>query len=296
SNTQFGTRIDDVKLEGTTQVIPPPPPPLPFLTVTPTTLNFFRDADMEEIAINSNVSWTIVSSQSWATVNEESGSNNETIEVSVTENTTGATRSATLTISGEGLEQVVTITQRSFVPTNFMINGSFENWSGDTLEDWRFRNGTAAGAQINPFPISRKETTIVSDGLASLQIPAFIGSGSDAIVPRRIFLPAGDYTWSFDYRAESGQTLNLRNWGTAHASETIAAQISTDIFVRTPIQRSTNLPITSGAWRTQSVDFTVPAHPDAGPNGEAGLWFVFEVRTYAGTTGGYIDNMRVINR
>ncbi|MCL2413781.1 MAG: BACON domain-containing protein [Bacteroidales bacterium] len=295
--TSGGARIDDIELRGTTQALPPLPLPTDYLTVTPTNLDFFRDADTTEININSNVDWTIVSSENWATVSSERGSNSETVEVFVTENTTGANRSATLTISGEGVSDwSVTITQRHFVPTNLMVNGSFENWSGDTLEDWRFRNGTAPGAPINPFPISRRETTIVSDGTSSLSVPQFIGTGSDAIVPRRIFLPAGDYTWSFDYRAESGQTLNLRNWGTAHASETIAGQISTDIFVRTPIQQGTNLPITQGAWRTQSVDFTVPAFEGAGPNGEAGLWFVFELRTYAGTNGGFIDNVRVVAR
>jgi len=132
--TQFGTRIDDIELQGTTQVISPPPPPPTHLTVTPTSLNFSRGSDTIKININSNVNWTIVSSESWATVSQESGSNNATVEISVTENTTGASRSATLTISGEGVaDRIVTVTQTAQEEPTLIFAETFGSPSGNPL-------------------------------------------------------------------------------------------------------------------------------------------------------------------
>ena len=83
-----------------------------FLSISTDTLSFGINANSETFNITSNVGWTIISSQPWATSTPGSGSNNQTITVAVTENETGAVRSATLTISANGLpDQTVTIQQ-----------------------------------------------------------------------------------------------------------------------------------------------------------------------------------------
>ena len=77
----------------------PTPAPDPTLTVKPTSLNFSSSAASNTFTIESNTSWTVKSDQAWCTVNSLSGSNNATITVSVTENTSIVVRNATITIS-----------------------------------------------------------------------------------------------------------------------------------------------------------------------------------------------------
>jgi len=92
----FGARIDDITLRGTAHIIP-------ILVVQPRILSFNEEASYQEIDIFSNVEWTITSSESWVTVTE-SGDGSATVSVYVEENTTDERRSATLTISGAGVE------------------------------------------------------------------------------------------------------------------------------------------------------------------------------------------------
>jgi carbon monoxide dehydrogenase subunit G len=82
------------------------------LEVSPTSLSFTSSSGSKDFKISSNVSWTVSSDKSWCTVSKSSGSNNATITVKVTENTsTISSRSATITIKGGGITKTVSVTQ-----------------------------------------------------------------------------------------------------------------------------------------------------------------------------------------
>ena len=84
------------------------------LTVTPTTYNFAAGGGVSsEVTVTSNTTWTVTSDASWLTTSLSSGSNNGTFTMMATANTTDSQRSATISVSGDGITQTVTVTQDS---------------------------------------------------------------------------------------------------------------------------------------------------------------------------------------
>jgi hypothetical protein len=83
------------------------------LSVSSTSINLSgSDNSTSTFDITSNINWDVTSNQSWLTVNYEWGSNNATIVLTATANTSGKQRTAILTISGLGVQaRTVTVIQ-----------------------------------------------------------------------------------------------------------------------------------------------------------------------------------------
>ncbi|MDP5107189.1 MAG: discoidin domain-containing protein [Polaribacter sp.] len=83
------------------------------LTTTTNTIDFNIAAGTKSFDINSNVSWSISKNADWLTLNTTNGTDNETIEITASENTSGALRTATITILEDGgdLNSVITVNQ-----------------------------------------------------------------------------------------------------------------------------------------------------------------------------------------
>jgi hypothetical protein len=82
------------------------------LTVSPVTLDYAAAGGSQNVSVTSNVGWTAVSFETWATVSPSSGSNNGTVSVTAAANTVTA-RTATVTLTGGGLTQTVTVTREA---------------------------------------------------------------------------------------------------------------------------------------------------------------------------------------
>ena len=81
------------------------------LTVSSTTLSFLASGGNNSLVITSNISWTINrGTATWVTFAPSSGSGNYIVTVTAQANT-GATRSATVTVTGGGITRNVTVTQ-----------------------------------------------------------------------------------------------------------------------------------------------------------------------------------------
>ena len=79
---------------------PTDPTPTPSLSVNKNSLYFDSSNGEDSFEITSNISWSVSSSdQSWCSVSPSTGSNGNTIKVTVTKNDTGNNRNATITIS-----------------------------------------------------------------------------------------------------------------------------------------------------------------------------------------------------
>ena len=83
----------------------------PYLTVNPSSLSFGYSGGSDSFTISSNVSWTVTSSATWCTVSPSSGSNNGTVTVKASENTSTADRTATITVTGGGITKTISVTQ-----------------------------------------------------------------------------------------------------------------------------------------------------------------------------------------
>ena len=63
-------------------------------------LQLLGDGQVEELAIEANCNWIIIKTEEWLTVTPMSGSNSLRVKVSAGKNSTGAERSAILTLKG----------------------------------------------------------------------------------------------------------------------------------------------------------------------------------------------------
>jgi mannan endo-1,4-beta-mannosidase len=86
-------------------------PPSNNLAVTPSTLSLAAGAGSANVAVSSNVSWSVTDNASWLTVSPAAGSSNGNFTASATANTGSASRSAVITVSGGNLSRTVQVTQ-----------------------------------------------------------------------------------------------------------------------------------------------------------------------------------------
>ena len=87
----------------------------PFLQAGPARIEIAADATSATFAINSNVQWTISSSDTWASVSPTSGQGNATVNISSQTQTTHSSRSMTFTIKSKDVPEgnvTVTLTQK----------------------------------------------------------------------------------------------------------------------------------------------------------------------------------------
>lgn len=99
------------------------------LTASPSTINFGRYAGTLTFEIVTNVDWTITENVSWLSLDVTSGSGTTTVTATLTENTTGANRTGTVSIDeiagGNGLSDVVSIVQlNTYLPSEITIVGA----------------------------------------------------------------------------------------------------------------------------------------------------------------------------
>ena len=81
------------------------------LTISPTSRTVNSSEQGDAINVISNTSWTISESLSWASVNTSSGSGNETVFLTVIENTSNSSRTGTITFTTGQVTATHTITQ-----------------------------------------------------------------------------------------------------------------------------------------------------------------------------------------
>jgi hypothetical protein len=91
----------------------------PTLTVSPSTLSFLAAGDEKIFAVASNTDWTVTKSAgaSWLTVSPASGSNDGTVTVTAAANTAASDRTASITVSGGGINRTVSVTQAAAAST-----------------------------------------------------------------------------------------------------------------------------------------------------------------------------------
>ncbi|WP_271782706.1 chondroitinase-B domain-containing protein [Aquimarina algiphila] len=87
-----------------------PNPPTNTLTVG-TISDFAAVADSKTLSIMSNVNWSVSDNQNWISISPNNGSNNGTVEITVTKNTETTARTGVITVSGGSITRTINITQ-----------------------------------------------------------------------------------------------------------------------------------------------------------------------------------------
>jgi hypothetical protein len=151
--------VDDVSITGTSGTAT--------LSVTPANQNVpATPAGSTTFAVTSNSSWTVVSDQTWCTVNP-SGSGNGTITANYTVNTLTTSRVANITTTVSGISPVVvTVTQAGATPTLTVTPAN--------------QNVTAPAGTTNFDVSSNSAWTVTSDQTWCSPTPS--GNGDETIV------------------------------------------------------------------------------------------------------------------
>ena len=107
---------DDIKVvvsQGEENVTPTstPTPEEKYVSVTVASLSFSNQAGSESFSVTSNTSWSVTSNQTWCKVSPSSGSNNATLTVNVSENTSTSSRNATITVKAGDIMRTISVSQ-----------------------------------------------------------------------------------------------------------------------------------------------------------------------------------------
>jgi hypothetical protein len=246
--TQYGTRVDDVKLTGSATGGPSGD-----LSVAPTSLDFTAAAETKSFNITSTKTWTVTSSETWCTVSPDNGSNNATISVTVVANT-GAQRTATITVVADTETKTVAVTQA-------------ENAANII---WRENAGNAATA--SPWPSVGDYTGWQKEGAGAANVtyategPAasvrnsapssgYAGASGDCNV---MMAAAGNSSFLINDINPMGATTLTLSFGSNETNETLQFFYSTNGTNWTEVGYSK----TSTTWDLVSLSFAIPAGSD----------------------------------
>jgi uncharacterized protein YjdB len=142
-----------------------------FLNVTTDQINFPSSSGTIGIWIKSNVNWTVTSSAAWVTVSPASGSNDGSSIVTFQANTSSSPRTATITVTGDGLPpQTISVTQAA------SSGGGENNSNFEVVNHVLVRYHGAGGAVVIPADMGitaiGKEVFMDNHTLTSVVIPA----------------------------------------------------------------------------------------------------------------------------
>ena len=87
------------------------------LQLNKSSMAFESSSGSGSFTISSNTSWSISSNQSWCTLSSSSGSNNATVTLYVSENTSTSSRSATISVESATIKRTLAVTQNGVTPT-----------------------------------------------------------------------------------------------------------------------------------------------------------------------------------
>lgn len=142
---------------------------VPYLLVTPAIMNFLFTANTpQQIDITTNTNWTATSDQSWLTLSAPGGSGVGSITASAANNPGTAGRTATITITGEGLPAKTIAVSQNGAPISITLPIDFESDGTYVFTNFDGGNGTVV---LNPVPnaanTSNKVGRIVRNGGAT---------------------------------------------------------------------------------------------------------------------------------
>lgn len=174
------------------------------LSVSPTSLSLASAAgSTNTFSITSNISWTILEEASWLTVSRASGSNNEIITVTAVANSSAASRSALVTVTGSGVsDQTINVTQ-SGAAAYLML--STDNLSVEH-----------SGGSTGTFNITSNTSWTVTSNQVWLSVSAASGSDNSSIIVTATANPSTSQrtaTITVSGTGVSGQTVSVTQTG-----------------------------------------------------------------------------------
>ena len=180
------------------------------LSATPTSVTLASSASNSVETVTSNTAWTVTSGQTWLTSSPASGSNNGSFTLSATANTTTAARVATVTLSGGGMTQLITVTQGAAggVPIAAGTYRLVNRVSGKALDNLGSTGGGATVAQYTVGPSNNQ-----------LWVLSYVGANA-----KLACVTGGNYLDSLGNTWDGAQVAQWSNSGSANQQWTLTSQ------------------------------------------------------------------------
>lgn len=84
---------------------------VPYCTVSPTNLNFVSLGETKTATVSSNTTWSVSDDANWIIISGQTGSGNDTFNITASENISIYSRTATVTITWSGGTRTIAIFQ-----------------------------------------------------------------------------------------------------------------------------------------------------------------------------------------
>ncbi|MCQ2173842.1 MAG: hypothetical protein MJY61_01770 [Bacteroidales bacterium] len=94
----------------------------PSITVNPTSISMKAAGGKADVTVDANCDWTVKTDQNWASARK--GSSNGNLTINVSKNSNPDPRTATITLSAEGVSAVITVNQEQ--KNSIVIDGDFK--------------------------------------------------------------------------------------------------------------------------------------------------------------------------
>ncbi|MBV6513941.1 MAG: hypothetical protein FMNOHCHN_03524 [Ignavibacteriaceae bacterium] len=124
----------------------------PTISVSPSSKSVSSQSGTFSVSVSSNVPWTVSSNQNWLSASPTSGSNNGSVNVSYTSNTSPSLRSGTVTvrssITGDPISSTCTVTQQ--VATYQINTSSNPSNGGSTSGGGTYNHGQSVTVSSQP--------------------------------------------------------------------------------------------------------------------------------------------------
>lgn len=272
----------------------------PYMTVMPDHRNVSNAAGETDFAVSSNVDWTVSSDASWCTATL-SGSGDDTIFVSFTENALAADRTARITVSGNGVaSREVTVTQDGAAatlsvtpPTGIIASagGEFEysvfsntTWTATSDQSWCTvtPEGSLDGKIIatcleNSSLQSRQSTiTVTAPGMPPVSVVLLQEAAPIilAVSPLNHNVPAAAGTVNFDVISNTDwNVVSEASWCTVTSSGSGNGTIVVNYTQNTADQpRTANISVSASGFSGPSVTVTqAKSSIGIGENDQSGI-------------------------
>jgi endo-1,3(4)-beta-glucanase len=201
---------------------------VPYLLVTPAAMDFLFQANTpKNIEITANVPWTASSDQPWVTLSASSGSGVAIITANASNNAGATGRTATITISADGLPAKTIMVSQNGAPISITIPIDFE--SDGTYVFTNFDGGTGLVVG-NPSPtaanLSKKVGRIVRNGGATwagsfLTVSQNVNFSTLPIFSMKVFSPRAGLPVLLKLEGSVGPSEVLATTTLANAWETL---------------------------------------------------------------------------
>ncbi|MCB1229279.1 MAG: hypothetical protein KDN19_03380 [Verrucomicrobiae bacterium] len=262
ANPDTTQRNGDIDIGGQTHSLTQQAAP-PTTSIAPTSKTVSTAAQSYDITVTSNTSWSVSESLSWASVSPTSGTGNDTVTVSVTENTIVASRNGNLDIGG----QTHSLTQQG-VPPVTTIDPTTKN--------------VDETAQTYTIDVTSNTSWTVSESLAWASVSPTSGTGNDTLT---VTIAENTSTSS------RNGTLTIGTESHALTQDGAPPQTSIDLASKNvdATAQSYQIQVTSNTnWSvTESLDFVTVTPPSG--NGNDTVTVTVAENTSTNSRGGDLD-------